>query len=171
MTAMPRDSGRYTHLSVKRTELLANRIVFVLALVGAGIALYLTLAHWNYLELQCGEIAGCEEVAAHPSARGFGIRGLEYVPTAFFGLLMFLTVAMLSFVRAAYPVGRIAELARRAQLALVLISIGVFAYLTYLEAFVIRAWCQWCVASSVVTLLMAPFLFVRASHRSESHAP
>ncbi len=145
--------------------------MFLLALLGAAIALYLTLAHWNYLSLTCGEIRGCEEVAAHPSSRGFGIPGLEYVPTALFGVLNYLTLAALSFVRAAAAGKHAASLAARIQLILVLLAVLVFAYLTYLEAFVIRAWCQWCIASSLVTVLMLPTLLLTKPVRSETEAP
>jgi uncharacterized membrane protein len=128
--------------------------VFALSLLGAAVAFYLTLAHMNYLALTCGEIAGCAEVAAHPSSRGFGIRGLEYIPTAAFGLAMFLAVAVLGFVRAAAPRSRAAHLARIGQLTMGLSGIAVSAYLTYLEAAVIRAWCQWCILSAIVTVLL-----------------
>jgi len=134
--------------------------VFVLSLFGAAVALYLTLADWNYLSLTCNEIAGCQEVAAHPASWGFGIKGLESIPTALFGLLMFLTVAALSFVRVIAAGKPLARLAARGQLALVVVAILVYAYLTYLEAFVIRAWCQWCMATALATLLMLPTLLL-----------
>jgi uncharacterized membrane protein len=146
----------------------ANRIVFALALLGAGVALYLTMAHLNYLALSCGEIAGCAEVAAHPSSRGFGVRGLEYIPTAAFGLLMFLTMAALSFIRAStrrdLSVARIAM----TQFALAVAAVCVSAYLTYLEAFVIHAWCQWCIGSAVITVLMLLALALTRPARQES---
>jgi len=143
----------------------------VLALVGAAISLYLTLAHYNVLALTCGQVAGCEEVAAHPTARGFGIPGLESVPTALFGFLMFLTVADLSFLRVVLAGKPVVELFVRMQKGIVLAAVGVFAYLTYLEAFVIRAWCQWCVAAAAVTVLMLPALFLTKSTQTETNAP
>lgn len=139
---------------MRLTETTSNRVVFILALLGAAISLYLTMAHLNYLALACGEIPGCDVVAAHPSARGLGIRGLEYLPTALLGLLMYLTVAALSFVRVTIAGSPTARWAANAQLAIVLFAVAVFAYLTYLEAYVIRAWCQWCVSASIVTVLM-----------------
>ena len=33
------------------------------------------------------------------------------------------------------------------------IGLGFSGYLTYLEAYVINAWCQWCVSSAVIMVL------------------
>lgn len=155
--------------AVRPEPRIANRIVFILSLLGGAIALYLTLAHMNYLALTCGEIPGCAEVAAHPSARGFGIRGLEYIPTAAFGLAMYALMAALSFYRAIVTEGTLHKLARTIQRLMATMAVGVFAYLTYLEAYVIRAWCQWCVATSVVTvLLFLTLMLERSSPRSDS---
>jgi len=35
----------------------------------------------------------------------------------------------------------------------VILGVGFSAYLTYLEAFVIHAWCQWCVSSAIIMVL------------------
>jgi uncharacterized membrane protein len=52
---------------------------------------------------------------------------------------------------------------RRLGLVLVVLGAGAFgfsAYLTGIEAFVIRAWCRWCVASAVIaTLIFISTLF------------
>lgn len=132
----------------------SNRIVFILALAGAAVSLYLTLAHMNYLSLSCGEIAGCADVAAHPSARGFGIPGLEAVPTAVFGFGMFITMAALSFWRVVASGQRQTLIAARIQSVVAGLALLVAAYLTYLEAYVIRAWCQWCILTAVIIVLM-----------------
>jgi len=153
---------------LRLTPAAANRIVFVLALVGAGVALYLTMAHMNYLALTCGEIAGCAEVAAHPTSRGFGIRGLEYIPTAAFGLFMFVCMAALSFVRASTRHELTGARVATGQLVLAAAAVCASAYLTYLEAFVIHAWCQWCIISAVVTVLMLFTLILTKPARQES---
>lgn len=131
-----------------------NRIVFALSLLGSAIALYLTLAHMNYLALTCGEIPGCAEVAAHPTARGFGIKGLEYLPTALFGLAMFMFMAALSFARAIAADASRVRLIGTIQRLVAVSAVMVSAWLSYVEAAIIRAWCQWCIASAIVTVLV-----------------
>ena len=145
---------------MRLTPKIVNRIVFALSLLGAAIALYLTLAHMNYLALTCGEIPGCAEVAAHPTAHGFGIHGLEYIPTAAFGLAMFAFMAALSFGRAVMDADAPSFLLRTIQRATATGAVLVSGWLTYLEAAVIRAWCQWCIATAIVTVLIFVTLFL-----------
>lgn len=133
---------------------ISNRIVFVLAVAGIGVSGYLTLAHLNYVDLGCTAVRGCEEVAAHYTARGFGIPWLRAIPTAAFGLAMYALMGVLCVVRAGALDAARNRTAALAQWWITAASVLVSAWLTYLEAYVIRAWCQWCVASAVIVLLM-----------------
>ena len=138
----------------------SNRIVFVLSLAGFGLGVYLTLAHFNVVGLPCTITHGCEEVNNDPFAKGLGIPFLKAIPTASFGGAMYLVIAMLSMMRAVNPVvyGRgIGAI----QLALSGLGLLVFAYLTYREAFVIQAWCQWCIATAVIDVII--FIFLMAA--------
>jgi uncharacterized membrane protein len=131
----------------------ANRIIFVLSLAGCFVTLYLTLAHKDYLSLQCGRSNDCEKVALDPSAHGFGIPALEAIPTAAFGLLMYVSLAALSFARVASPSSGLQRRAADLQWVFSFVGVLVSAWLTYLEAYVIEAWCKWCVASAVIIVL------------------
>lgn len=144
---------------------LANRIVFVLALAGAGVAGYLTLAHLHYMELVCGPLRGCDVVASDPRAHGLGIPALSGIPTAAFGLAMYLAVATLSFLRVVVS-ERAARTAARLQWLLALGGVAVAAWLTWVEGAVIHAWCQWCVASAIITLLIFITLSAAAARRA-----
>src|SRR5437773_1076716 len=81
----------------------SNRIVFILSLAGAGLGVYLTLAHLHAVGLPCTITHGCEEVMNDKFAKGFGIPFLQAIPTATFGAAMYFVIAMLSMVRAASP--------------------------------------------------------------------
>src|SRR5262249_2080844 len=120
------------------------------------VATYLTLAHLDVLSLVCtrGAGHGCEEVATHPTARGFGIPALHAIPTAAFGILMYAAIVGLGFVRVASMRRNVVRDAGRAQWLISFAGVLVAAWLTYLEAYVIHAWCQWCVASAIITLLI-----------------
>lgn len=125
----------------------------MLALAGIGVAGYLTMTHLNYLQMSCGKSSGCEEVAQHYSAHGFGIPALRSIPTAAFGLAMYLGMAALCFVRAMAGSERAARAAGLVQWGMALGGVLVAGWLTYMEAFVIHAWCRWCVASAIIILL------------------
>jgi uncharacterized membrane protein len=134
---------------------LSNRIIFVLSLAGMGVALYLTLVDMNYLRMVCGAADnGCERVALHPSAHGFGIPALSGIPTAAFGVLMYLTLAVLSFVRVASSEARLQQRLSTFQWLISLAGVAVACGLTYMEANVIHAWCKYCVASAIIILLI-----------------
>lgn len=120
-------------------------VSLVLALVGAGIAAYLTYVHYNIDALVCAG-GGCEVVQTSKYSEIMGI------PVAVFGLAMFLGVAALIVVRE-----RMADYAYLANAGIIVALVAAliyYAYLTYLEARVIYAWCEWCVASSFVTLTL-----------------
>jgi uncharacterized membrane protein len=147
------------------TPQASNRIVFVLALAGIGVAGYLTLAHMNVVGLGCTALRGCEEVAQHPTANGFGLPWLQAIPTAAFGLAAFGLLAALSVVRTVAE-DPVAAGVCAVQIAVAVASVAVSAWLTYLEAFVIRAWCQWCIASAIITVLVLAALLLPDRNRT-----
>jgi uncharacterized membrane protein len=113
----------------------------VLALVGIGVAAYLTYVHYAGLQPFCaGGAHGCERVQSSSYAR------LAGVPIALLGLAVYLAIAV-----ALVAPG---ERARLAAAALAVSGLGFSLYLTYLELFVIHAICQWCVASAVILTLL-----------------
>jgi uncharacterized membrane protein len=114
-----------------------------LALAGLLVALYLWLWKMGFLGvLACGD-GGCETVQLSPYASFLGI------PVALYGVVGY--AAMLAVSLAGLH-GRGAERAWPTTALLALSGAGVAftAYLTYLEAAVIHAWCRWCVVSSVL---------------------
>jgi uncharacterized membrane protein len=116
-------------------------ITAVLALVGTGIAGYLTYVHYAGLHPLCLAGGGCEKVQ---TSRWAELGGL---PVAVLGLAGY--VAILASL--ALP----EDLGRPLAALLSLIGAGFSLYLTYLELFEIHAVCQWCVASAVVMVLLA----------------
>lgn len=116
----------------------------VFALLGMLIALYLLLNNLGLSSLVC-PIAGCDKVQASEYSKILGIPVAAYGTGVFFVLLSAAIYAVLH------------EEPRRTIVPKVLLlssSLGVlgYAYFTYLEAFVILAWCFWCVASSLMML-------------------
>lgn len=121
--------------------------IAVLSLLGLLIAAYLTLYKLGYLGvIQCST-GGCETVQSSRYAFFLGL------PVAAWGLGEYLVLLVLSLL--GVQPDRMRE--RWIALSLFLVSgVGVVfsAYLTYLEAMVIRAWCQWCVVSAVLVTVI-----------------
>lgn len=112
------------------------------AAVGLAIAIYLTASR-----LLGGPLLFCEAGGGCDAVQGSRYGAILGVPTAAFGLL---------FYGAALALALKPQDARRHRRLLLLAVAGVAfsAYLTYLEAFVIRAVCGWCVASALVSLAL-----------------
>jgi uncharacterized membrane protein len=147
---------------------LNNRILFILALAGVGITLHLTLADLNYVDIGCGGSEGCIQVAQTTTAHGFGIPALAKIPTAAFGIGLYVILVAISFLRA---MGQPETNDKRLRLlfwVLTLSGVGVSAWLTWLEAFVIHAWCKWCVASAIVMLVLFILSSMDLLHRTKS---
>jgi uncharacterized membrane protein len=120
-------------------------VSLALAVVGAAISGYLTYVHYNIDALVCAG-GGCEIVQASKYSEIMG------VPVGLLGLLMF--IAVIAMIVARDWLGDNAYLASAGIMILLVASLIFFAYLSYLEAYVIHAWCQWCVATSFVTLVL-----------------
>ena len=133
----------------------------VLALIGLLLSLYLTLWHYGFMgPLQCGT-GGCEVVQTSEWAFVFG------VPVAAVGLVgygVLLGVALW---------GINPRWADRPEPTLWLLGLATgglafTAYLTYLEAFVIEAWCRWCLVSAA--LIIAIFVIAVIGWRHQRAA-
>jgi uncharacterized membrane protein len=123
------------------------RAALMLALIGVGIAGYLVYVHYADVKPICSIAHGCETVQKSKYAKLAGI------PVALIGLLGYLAILASLFVRS--------EAGRLAGAGMALVGVGFSAWLTYLEAERINAWCQWCVGSAVVMTLLAGILVTR----------
>src|ERR1700761_6124017 len=119
-----------------------RRLTFVLALIGAGIAGYLTWVHYGHLKIVClSGGGGCEKVQSSSYAE------LAGVPVAVLGLIGYVGFLVCLLLPR--------EESALAAAFLSLVGFGFSAYLTWAELFRIHAICQWCVASAcIMTVLM-----------------
>jgi uncharacterized membrane protein len=115
----------------------------VLCILGIGVASYLTWTHLADTDPYCGGTHSCADVQNSPYSEVAGI------PVATVGAVGYLVLLTLSLLRS-----RVSE---EIEFYLPVLSFGAAlvgvlysAYLTYLEAFVIRAWCYWCLTSAVI---------------------
>lgn len=124
-------------------------LIPVLALLGVGVAAYLTFVETRNVSPICGPIGDCGKVQSGPYARLFGV-----LPVGLLGLVGYLAVLVAALV--ARLAGRwLGDLARLALFAMAVFGVLFSIYLTYLELFVIHAVCMWCLSSAVLmTLIM-----------------
>lgn len=128
------------------SDRLLHRALLLLALIGIGIAGYLTYVHARGFDPAC-TFGGCERVQNSEWAR------LAGVPVPYIGLFGYVSILVGLLVRG--------ELARLAVAAMTYIGFAFSMYLTYREIFDIRAICQWCVASAVTMTLLAVLATIR----------
>ncbi len=127
--------------------------VATLALIGAGIAGYLTYTHFQHTPPVC-PTSGCEVVQKSRWSELFGI------PVALLGLLTYLSIVASTVIR--HP------LAKQAGAMIALVALGFNAYLFYIQAHEIGRFCTWCVSNEIVSLLLAPVAIAWLLSSSES---
>ena len=121
--------------------------IAAVAVIGLGIAAYLTYIHYAGLHPLCLASGGCEKVQSSHWSKLAGI------PVATIGLVGYAGIL------ASLLVPGETGLAGCALIALV--GFGFSAYLTYVELFRIHAVCQWCVASAVLMTALAALTVAR----------
>jgi len=123
----------------------------VVAVAGIAVAGYLTYVHYQPDALICTSSGGCETVQESDYAELAGI------PVALLGLIAWVAVLAL--------VVWDSELARTLVAAIALGAAGFAIYLIVLQAFVIDAWCIWCLVNDLV---IVPLLAVTTVWRAWS---
>ncbi len=132
-----------------------QKLVPALAVIGLGIALYLSVVETTSTQAVCGPVGDCNTVQQSPYARLFGV-----LPVGVLGAIGYVfMLALWAWQRW----GNRAVAYRWAWLlpAATLFGVAFSAYLTFLEPFVIGAVCLWCLSSAVI---MAALLW--ATYRS-----
>ena len=130
-------------------------VAALLSLLGLADAIYLTIEHVTGQSVRCTIIAGCSEVLSSSYAVVAGI------PLAMIGAAAYFTVFSLATLAAfGYRV------AGTLLTPLIVVMFLVSLWLIYLQAFVIRAFCQFCLFSAGITLLL--FVVVLMARRFKS---
>jgi uncharacterized membrane protein len=123
----------------------------LLALLGLADTIYLTVEKLAGRSVPCTITGGCEQVL------GSAYSTVGPIPLSALGALAYFTAFSLATL-AAFGNRKAGDL----MLYLVAVMLAVSVYLFILQAFVLKAFCQFCLLSAIITLLLAAL--VAADH-------
>ncbi len=139
MTIYPEEAIDQTNNTVAKLPLLAAGV----ALIGLADTIFLTIKHYTGEPVPCSIVEGCEQVLTSSYAEIAGI------PLAIFGAGAYF-VAFALAILAAFG-NRQAWILFGVQVVLMTVFT---VWLVYLQAFVIEAFCQFCLLSAGTTLTL-----------------
>ncbi|HKS26314.1 MAG TPA: vitamin K epoxide reductase family protein [Pyrinomonadaceae bacterium] len=128
--------------AAKRAGLLYG-LAAVVALIGIGDTIYLTVEHLSGRSAQCVVTSGCSRVLSSPYASPAGIPLAVIGAAAYFTIFSLATLAAFGYRQA----GRLFSI-------LVAMMFLTTLVLLYLQAFVIREFCDYCLLSALLVLIL-----------------
>lgn len=124
------------------SPLFSNRLIFILSLLGLGVSSFLFYEYSIAGSIICPTGGGCDVVRASTYSLFLGIS----IPIL--GIVFYLAMAVLSVMRSYIFPNKILFIL---QLLGSVVGVGFGIYLTFLEVFVIKAICFWCVLSFIIS--------------------
>jgi uncharacterized membrane protein len=125
----------------------APQVMLALAVVGLAVAVYDSYVIYNGRVLWCPPpINGCNEVAASPNARIFGL------PVGYYGVVYYLYMVGVAALLASDP---LSPALRRGAVLYAVLGVAFSLYFVVLQVGYIRAFCVYCLISAVTTVLLA----------------
>ena len=122
--------------------------MIILLVTGMAIALYLSYIEITSVKAFCGPVGNCNTVQSSKYARLFGV-----LPIGLLGFVGYVLMLMAwIFGRNNHP--KIHYYSRLAFFGMALFGVLFSIYLTYLEPFVIKAVCIWCLSSALIMTLI-----------------
>jgi uncharacterized membrane protein len=119
-------------------------ILPLLALLGLGVAFYLSYIEVSNTKAVCGPIGNCNSVQESPYAHLFGV-----IPIGALGMVGYAAI-LLSWLLQKYGPQSTRKFFAIAIWGMAWLGIFFSIYLTFLEPFVIGATCAWCITSALV---------------------
>lgn len=136
-----------------------NRVIFVFSLLGFAVSSFLLYEYNLSGPMLCPTGAGCDLVRASPYSSFLGIS----IPIL--GVIFYLTMAFLSVVHShELPT----KIVKKLQLIFAVAGVGFGVYLTYLEAFIIKAFCFWCVISFIISLVILCAVLIKKNYENRN---
>ena len=137
-------NGKSPPARPRRLESVLYILAALIALLGLSDSIYLTVQHLTGRDVDCLAFAACETVL------GSSYAAVGKVPLAAFGAMAYFGVFSLATLAA---FGR--RWARPSFLCLVGAMMGVTCWLLYLQAFVLHAFCDFCLLSATLITILS----------------
>jgi len=127
-------------------------IIVILAVLGFGISLYLSFAHYLGYAVPCDITHGCEDVLNSKYSMLFGL------PLGVWGVAYFTAVIISALLANSYLLWK--------RILTVLLGLGTLAALVFLslQFFVIKKVCQYCLTTDLLSILLF-ILDINIEHR------
>ncbi|HEV8371492.1 MAG TPA: vitamin K epoxide reductase family protein [Pyrinomonadaceae bacterium] len=132
----------------------------LVSLVGLGDAIYLTVEHLTGNTVRCMVTSGCSEVL------GSAYASIGTIPLAALGALAYFTVFGLATLAA---FGH--QWTRSLLAAIVALMLATTLWLLFVQAFILHAFCQYCLLSAIVTLTLSAIVAIERYTRSLTRPP
>lgn len=134
-------------LLIKPSKVIPNWLLFALiavSIIGFSDATYLTVKHYSHTAITCAIGEGCETVTTSRYSTLFGL------PISLFGSVYYLTILLLLIGYFDTKKTGLLKLAARFSVVGFIVSLG----LVYLQIFVIKAICFYCMMSATSSLII-----------------
>ena len=125
-----------------------DALMLVLTIVGLAVAGYLTYVETQAVAAVCGPVGDCNAVQTSSYSKLFGV-----IPVGLIGMAGYVAILVV-WLWGRLGAGRLADYAPLAVHGMAILAVAFSVYLTFLEPFVIKAVCIWCLTSAVVITLV-----------------
>jgi uncharacterized membrane protein len=122
--------------------------MLILTIIGLAVAGYLTYVETQAVAAVCGPVGDCNAVQTSSYSRLFGL-----IPVGLIGMAGYVAILAV-WLWGRFGSGRLADYAPLAVHGMTIVAVAFSLYLTFLEPFVIKAVCIWCLTSAVVITLV-----------------
>ena len=129
----------------------------IVSLLGLADATYLTVEHLTGQSVRCTIVAGCSEVLSSQYAVVAGMPLAMIGAAAYFSVFSLAILAVFGY-----------RIAATLLTPLVVLMFLFSLWLIYLQAFVIHAFCQFCLLSAAITTALTVIVLIAVIYRRKS---
>ena len=134
--------------STPSTAAWMDAAMLTLSVAGLGVAIYLTYVETRAVAAACGPIGDCNAVQSSSYSKLFGV-----LPVGLLGAIGYVAI-LAAWLWGRFSSDRLSDYAPLAVHSMTVVGTLFSIYLTYLELFVIKAVCIWCLSSAVIMALV-----------------